>query len=193
MPNAASQEPAPAALAAAPSDINPASTSAAPAGMVTIAQAPTTPAVDLASLSSVEKKASDEVRSSLPGLRGQIELFGLMNSGQTPKLGDGENNGWTDLVNAQLVKVAPANSYVGGPNASKIVLGEKPDATFQSNYGWIFNPKTNQLWAAGFDAKDRPLSKSAATAVKPGAKFETAQPSKTDPATAGVETEGQVK
>jgi hypothetical protein len=76
-----------------------------------------------------------------------------------------------------------------------VVVGEKPSETFTSDYGWIFNPKTGQLWAAGFDAKDRPLAKSTASAAKPAAKTEPAQvsPPKSEPATAGVETDSSSK
>ena len=145
-------------------------------------------------LSPDELKASDQVRAALPGLRGQIDLFSLMNSGQQPQLGSTDNNGWTDLVNAQLLKDVPANPYVGGPNASKVVVGEKPDDTFQANYGWIFNPKTHNLWAAGFDAKDRPLSKTpTATASKPATNVQPAAPAIAAPATAGVDTDNQNK
>ncbi len=146
-------------------------------------------------LSDTEKKAVGEVRTSLPGLRGQIELFGLMNSGQAPNLGCGDNSGWDDLFTAQLMKQAPANGYVGGDNASKVVVGENPDTQFHTNYGWIYNPKTGKLWAAGFDASDRPLAKSAsssttATATGP----EKAEPAKApSSATAGVETDGSSK
>ena len=118
-----------------------------------------------------------------------------MNSGQQPELGKGEHNGWAELVSAQFIKTAPVNTYVGGENGSKVVIGEKPSDTFQSDYGWVFNPKTGQLWAAGFDAKDRPLAKSTASAAKPATKTEPAQvnPVKAEPATAGVETESNSK
>jgi type IV pilus assembly protein PilQ len=151
----------------------------------------TQPTYTVPNLTAAELKTTDEVRATLPGLRGQIELYGLMNGGHTPELGNGEHNGWAELVNAQLVKAAPSNSYVGGENATKVVIGEKPDETYQTNYGWIFNPKTGQLWAAGFDAKDRPLAKSAATAAKPASKTEPAP--KAEPVTAGVETDSPTK
>ncbi len=193
MPNAGSTETnsTPAVATAPMADSSPTLVTPTAAAAVSVSLASNTnekPAA-LPNLSSSEKKASDEVRTALPGIRGQIELFGLMNAGQTPKLGEGEHNGWSDLVNAQLVKDAPANSYVGGPNASKVVVGLKPDSNFQTNYGWIYNPKTGQLWAAGFDAKDRPLNKTTTTAAKP----QTDAPAPAAPVTAGVETEGQNK
>lgn len=141
-------------------------------------------------LSDVEKRFVSEVRQALPTLRGQIELYSMMHSGAVPQLGGAENNGWGDLVMAQLLKDLPANPYVGGNNSTKVVVGEKADESFKGDYGWIFNPKTGKLWAAGFDASDRPMSKTASTTTV--SVPESAQPAKTG-ATAGVETDGSNK
>jgi type IV pilus secretin PilQ/predicted competence protein len=140
------------------------------------------------SLSDTDKKAVADVRQTLPGLRGQIELYGLMNAGQMPNLGSGENFGWDELFTAQLMKAPPSNGYVGGPNASKVVVGESPDQSFHTNYGWIYNPKTGKLWAAGFDASDRPLSKSSSATA--AAESKSDQNKSGSSATAGVETDG---
>ncbi|MBY0262457.1 MAG: hypothetical protein K2Q20_08945, partial [Phycisphaerales bacterium] len=149
-------------------------------------------------LSDPEKKQVAQVSQTLPGLRGQVELFKLMNSGQAPELGkSADHNGWEPLVAASLIKTLPANPYIGGDNAQKIVVGDKPDSAFHSDYGWIYNPKTGQLWAAGFDAADRPLSKAtspdnafaAKPAPAPAAEAKPAdKPQNPEPATAGVET-----
>ena len=113
-------------------------------------------------LTEVEKVRVDAVREALPTLRAQIDLYSKMNSGQFPALGSGENSGWNELVVNNVVKQAPSNDYVGGPNASKVVIAEKPDVRFHTDYGWVYNPKTGELWAAGFDNKDRALDKSTA-------------------------------
>lgn len=144
-------------------------------------------------LNEVERKAVSEVRQSLPGLRGQIELFGLMNAGQTPNLGCDDHDGWNDLFTAQLLMQAPANDYVGGQNATKVVIGENPDTQFHNNYGWIYNPKTGKLWAAGFDASDRPLMKTAPASTTVNATANNVeQPKSVEPSatTVGVETDG---
>jgi hypothetical protein len=85
-----------------------------------------------------------------------------MHDGELPALGDGGHAGWQPLFEMNLINEPPANAFVGGPNAAKVVRGDKPDAAFHTNYGWIFNPETGQLWAAGFDANDRPLARSGA-------------------------------
>ena len=109
------------------------------------------------------------VKTQLTTLRSTIELYTLSKNGATPEIGMDMDNGWKPLVDAKLVESLPINQYVGGPNASKVFIAEAPDTKFHSNYGWIFNPKTGQLWAAGFDASDKPLNKgkSGATASAP--------------------------
>lgn len=101
-------------------------------------------------------------QSRLVTLRGQIELFHVMHDGQLPALGEGGQAGWQPLFDMNLLNELPTNPFVGGPNAAKVVRGTGPDKAFHTNYGWVFNPETGQLWAAGFDANDRPLARAGA-------------------------------
>jgi hypothetical protein len=110
-------------------------------------------------LSLPELQASESIRTLIPALRGQIQLFAAMNNGQRPQLGNVEGAGWTALIEKQMLPFAPANSYVGGPNSTKVVIGQGPDASFQTSYGWIYNPETGQLWAAGFNSSDVPFAR----------------------------------
>jgi hypothetical protein len=125
-------------------------------GAMTISKATQATAMPLS-----EKQAVKVVQLALPNLRGQIELFRLMNQSTTPPLanGTGTQTGWESFVDAKMIKEAPKNEYIGGTNAMRVVLGTRPDSTFHNNYGWVFNPQTGQLWAAGFDANDKPLPK----------------------------------
>ena len=109
-----------------------------------------------------EKAAVKSVQLTLPNLRGQIELYGLMNDKKLPALGTGSGDGWESFVDSKMIKESPRNDYVGGDNATRVVLGSKPDTSFHANYGWIFNPQTGEIWAAGFDASGQPLSKNPA-------------------------------
>ena len=106
------------------------------------------------------------VRTQLTNVRSQVKTYEQANSGVLPALGFDEKDAWAPLTEAGLLKGAPRNTYVGGPNAEKIIVRTTPDAIFHTNYGWIFNPTTGQVWAAGFDGADRPISKTtAATAA----------------------------
>ncbi len=106
-----------------------------------------------------EKAAIKSVQLTLPNLRGQIELYGLMHDKKLPPLGTGGGDGWSEFTNANMIKASPRNDYIGGENATRVVLGNKPDSTFHTNYGWIFNPQTGEFWAAGFDGAGNPLPK----------------------------------
>ncbi len=146
------------------------------------------------------------VKRVLPALRGQIDLYSVMNDGALPDLGHGSgSSGWQSLVDSQMIRTAPVNPWIGGPNASKVVIGAAPDTKFHTNYGWIYNPQTGQLWAAGFDAKEAPLDRfaaaqpttntSVATTTTPATKSDTVvEPMKEVPAQptlSGVETDGE--
>lgn len=127
----------------------------------------------LPNLNEVEKVRADAVREALPTLRAQIDLFSKMNSGQFPALGTPGQDGWGEMLTAQVIKQSPSNDHIGGPNANKVVIGAKADTRYHNDYGWIFNPDTGELWAAGFDNKDRVLDKS--TAAQPEPKREPTQ------------------
>lgn len=131
-------------------------------------------------LTDIERTDIAQVRTQVSNLRAQIDLFTVMNSGTRPALGRPDQDGWQDLTSAQLINEGPANPYVGGANSRKVVIGDKPDTRYHTDYGWVYNPATGQLWAAGFDHAERPLAKSTA-AAKP------AQPQNA-PATATVPT-----
>lgn len=130
-----------------------------------------------------EKAAVKAVQLALPNLRGQIELYSLMNDKKIAPLGAGEGDGWQGFIEAKMIKESPRNDYVGGANATRVVLGSKPDSAYHTNYGWIFNPQTGELWAAGFDAQGNPLPKTTASASPTNTN--PADPAKANPA--GVE------
>jgi hypothetical protein len=72
--------------------------------------------------------------------------------------GDGT---WGELLapGADYLRDLPRNQWVAQPNRRVIVFGDTPDTQYHGNYGWIYNPATGDLWAAGFDALDQPLPK----------------------------------
>lgn len=105
------------------------------------------------------------VQNTLAEVRTYIGVW-MSENGAVPGLGYGENSGWEALTSTGLMPEAPRNTYIDGPNAAKVVVGFKPDEKVHSDYGWIFNPETGQIWAAGFDTSDNPLPKAAPSAVQ---------------------------
>lgn len=124
-------------------------------------------------LAEADQAAVAQVRSLAKTLRSQIDIFTFEHYDEAPALD--RKNGWAPLIEADLISAAPVNGWVGGENATVVVAGEKADTRFHQDYGWIFNPKTGQLWAAGFDANDQPLERPAGFAAKPVLKTFTVQ------------------
>lgn len=66
---------------------------------------------------------------------------------------------WGQLISGEYLMAAPSNAWVGAENARTIVFGVGPDAVYQSDHGWIFDPASGDVWAGGFDGNDKPLAK----------------------------------
>lgn len=68
---------------------------------------------------------------------------------------------WGELVgiNGDYMLGVPVNQWIGGANARKVVIvpDAVPDAAFQTDYGWIFDPNNGEVWAGSFDVNDQPL------------------------------------
>ncbi len=123
-----------------------------------------TPPRTIATTAVEKESAAGLTQNTLKTLRNQVEIFTVMHDGKLPTLGAGGHDGWQPLYDMNLITKLPSNDYVGGKNAGKVVVGTAPDSGFHADYGWIFNPATGQLWAAGFDANDKPLTPSTPTA-----------------------------
>ena len=61
----------------------------------------------------------------------------------------------------QYLKSNPYNRYIPSTNQGRVYAAADaaPDTVYQTNYGWIFNTTTGELWAGGFDDEDSPLPK----------------------------------
>lgn len=99
--------------------------------------------------------------NELQKLRRTIGVWRVRNPDQAAPFldGDGET-GWGPIVgNAEeYLLSAPINSYIGGPNGKVIrIADEAADGAFHTDYGWKFNPRTWEVYAAGFDDADKPL------------------------------------
>ncbi|MGD9688789.1 MAG: type II secretion system protein [Phycisphaerales bacterium] len=96
--------------------------------------------------------------SEVQKLRRHLGVFKARNSNNLPNVLPG-NGTWGELVavGGEYLLEPPVNQWVGGNNSHVIVLGNTPDTTFHTNYGWIYDPATGDVWAASFDAADHPL------------------------------------
>ncbi len=108
--------------------------------------------------SPAEMARIEAVQKTLGSLRDQIESYAATNDGALPTLD--AVFAWTDMTSTGMIDDEPINTWIGGPNASKVIAGETADRGFHTQYGWVFDNTTGELWAAGFDSFDRPLDPS---------------------------------
>lgn len=89
-------------------------------------------------------------------LRRAISVYYFKNGGVYPDVTAGTGT-WGSMLGStgQYLREPPANQWVGGPNAKDIVIGTGADASFDTTRGWIYNPLTGDVWAAGFDSQDQ--------------------------------------
>lgn len=99
----------------------------------------------------------------LDKIRNALAVYYVRNSSQFPPItaGTPADGAWGPLLDGvQYLRNAPMNMYVGGvnqDNGKKIILRDTPDTAFTTDYGWIYDPSTGKLWAAGYDAEDKPI------------------------------------
>lgn len=106
---------------------------------------------------AVEEASIETTTHELSKLRRAIEVYTIINNGELPDVTEGDGT-WGALTSGnQYLKSAPVNPYVGGTNASVIVIGNAADAAYQSEHGWIYDNTTGQVWAGSFGADDQAL------------------------------------
>ena len=92
-------------------------------------------------------------------IRNAIDVYFIHSSNVYPTVVAG-NGTWGEIAavgNSHYLRETPRNQWVGGPNASTIIIRAGADTAFTTGYGWIFDPTTGNVWAASFDAADQPM------------------------------------
>ncbi|GJQ30632.1 MAG: hypothetical protein HBSAPP03_25160 [Phycisphaerae bacterium] len=93
----------------------------------------------------------------LQKIRKALAIYYVRSGNVYPNITAG-NGTWGELIgNAPYLREPPKNMYVGGANAGLIVLNNTADNAWHMNYGWVFDPVSGEVWAAGYDANDQPL------------------------------------
>ncbi len=99
--------------------------------------------------------------SELQKIRRAIDVYMARNNGLPPDVTTGYGT-WGGMIGTgDYLKRAPVNQYLPATNEGRIYAAADaaPDTVFQSDYGWLFNTATGELWAGGFDLNDEPLPK----------------------------------
>ena len=94
--------------------------------------------------------------------RQALSIYYFRNYSQYPEVQEGvgglPDRAWAQLCpNSDYLIEPPQNFWVDPTARTRIVYGTGPDATYQADRAWIFNPATGDLWAGGFDAEDKPI------------------------------------
>ena len=90
-------------------------------------------------------------------LRNALAIYHVRNAAHYPQIVAGAGaSAWGQLIGPGYLREAGVNSWVGSAAARTVVIGNGPDAGYQSTHGWIFDPTTGDLWAGSFDANDEP-------------------------------------
>lgn len=89
----------------------------------------------------------------LTKLRRALAMYYANNNSTYPNIAAGDGT-WGELLTAGFMREPPVNSWVGSASSKVIMIGNGPDAAWQSTHGWIFDPATGNVWAGGFDQQD---------------------------------------
>jgi len=105
----------------------------------------------------------------LQKLRRAVGVYRVRNQGNIPPVASGDGSvdsgtGWTcwgELVGTagDYLINTPTNAWVGGAFSRTVLVVQNatPDTAFHSTYGWIFDSANGDVWAAGFDDRDKAL------------------------------------
>jgi prepilin-type N-terminal cleavage/methylation domain-containing protein len=104
--------------------------------------------------------------TDLVKMRKAIGVYRARNNGNLPPIAEVDGDpaaSWGPLVgqNGEYMQTAPVNSWIGGDNSMRVTIVEnfEPDASFQTDYGWVFDPIAGELYAGSFDSTDRPIQR----------------------------------
>jgi type II secretion system protein G len=109
--------------------------------------------------SATEQAQRSAIVDQIRKLRQAIAVYYVRAGNDYPTITPGDQPAnWGEIgPGSTYMRSVPANVWVGGPNSKMIVHGTEADTTFHMDYGWIWDPDSGNLWAAGCDDADNPL------------------------------------
>lgn len=107
---------------------------------------------------------------ALQKIRRAVNVYKIRHGDLLPTVIDGDGSildpntretCWGPLVGetGDYLLGVPVNAWVGGANARRVVVIDNavPDAAYHTDYGWIYDSATGDVFAGGFDENDQPL------------------------------------
>lgn len=110
---------------------------------------------------AVEEASENSAVFELQKIRRAIDVYTARNNNVPPTITTGYAT-WGPLVGTgAYLKESPSNRYIPATNEQRIysAADATPDDAYQTNFGWIYNSSTGEIWAGGFDSDDEPLPK----------------------------------
>lgn len=110
---------------------------------------------------ATDEASQNSTYYELQKVRRAIDVFMARNDNALPAVTTGDGT-WGEIVGTgDYLKSIPYNRYIPALNSARIYAAgdAAPDTVYQTDYGWLFNTTTGQLWAGGFDANDQALAK----------------------------------
>lgn len=107
---------------------------------------------------ATEQAAKQATVSQLTKIREALGVYFVRNSNTLPQVAEGDAS-WGQIYTpgGDYMKNVPRNRFVNETAATTIVFGNDADAAYDPSRGWIYNPDTGDVWAAGFDRNDNPI------------------------------------
>ncbi len=105
--------------------------------------------------SATQEAAAKTTYSELQKVRRHVLMYKARHANRVPPIEEGDGT-WGPLIGVNHLLAPPVNAWVGGENSRVIVFSDSPDEVYQSEYGWIFDTTTGEVYAGGFDGNDQP-------------------------------------
>lgn len=86
-----------------------------------------------------------------------VAAYYVRERGEYPDVSEGDGT-WGGLIglNTFYLREPPVNSWVPVAASKVVAFGAGPDAGYQTNHGWVFDPATGRVWAGSFNASGDP-------------------------------------
>ncbi len=107
---------------------------------------------------ATEEASHTATFDQLQKIRKALAIYYVVNGNVYPSIAAGDGT-WGEMLGptSGYMREPPKNNWIGGANAKKIVFATAADTAYHRSYGWVYDPATGNVWAAGFDANDQPF------------------------------------
>lgn len=95
-------------------------------------------------------------KDQLEKIKKALSVYFVQNDSRYPTITAGDGT-WGEIITRSYMRTPPVNSWVGGANSKKIILGSSADTAYQTTHAWIYDAATGDVLAGSFTANGDPL------------------------------------